>query len=248
MPPLTAIGSSAVFLLLSICQFFIPLKSHSPLIAPAVTQTADEWRSLFNGKDLSGWHTFGKTTVNPSWKVADGCIYYDAASKTAEERKGPGDLVTNDEFENFHLELEWKVCKNGNSGIIFWSKDNSQFKESWHTGPEMQVLDNDGHPDGKILKHRAGNLYDLLASKEGVAKPYEQWNKAEIIADHGLLIFRLNNEEVLRTRYDDENWKALIAGSKFKTKKDFGTFTKGHIVLQDHGDNVWYRNIRIKSL
>jgi hypothetical protein len=72
MPPLTAIGSSAVFLLLSIWQFFIPLKSHSPLVAPAVTQTADEWRSLFNGKDLSGWHTFGKTTVNPSWKVADG--------------------------------------------------------------------------------------------------------------------------------------------------------------------------------
>lgn len=243
MPTPSTLGTSFLLFLISCWQWMFPLKTQLPL-----QQHRQEWRSLFNGKDLSGWHTFGKKTVNPSWKVADGCIYFDAASKTDEERKNPGDLVTNEEFENFHLELEWKVAKNGNSGIIFWSKDNGQFKESWHTGPEMQVLDNDGHPDGKIPKHRAGNLYDLIASTEGVVKPAEQWNKAEIIADHGQLIFRLNGEEVLRTRYDDDNWKTMIAGSKFQTKKDFGTFTKGHVVLQDHGDNVWYRNIRIRSL
>jgi len=226
--------------------------STNPITATATvsgTAKAAKWKSLFNGKDLSGWHTFGKSAVNPSWKVVNGEIFYDSKSKTPEERKGPGDLTTDEEFENFHLKLDWKISKNGNSGIIFWSKeDTALFKESWHTGPEMQILDNDGHSDGKIDKHRAGNLYDLIAGKEGVVKPVGEWNTAEIIADHGKLTFKLNGEELLNTRYDDENWKVMIAGSKFKTKKDFGTFTKGHIALQDHGNDVWFRNIQIKAL
>ena len=210
---------------------------------------ASKWKSLFNGNDLTGWHTFGKSTVNPSWKVVNGEIFYDSKSKTPEERKGPGDLTSDEEFENFHLKLDWKISKDGNSGIIFWSKeDTARFKESWHTGPEMQILDNDGHSDGKINKHRAGNLYDLIAGKEGVVKPVGEWNTAEIIADHGKLTFKLNGEELLNTRYDDENWKVMIAGSKFKTKKDFGTFSRGHIALQDHGNDVWFRNIQIKAL
>ena len=227
-------------------------KSSKSINAEAVfsyTAKAPKWKSLFNGKDLSGWHTFGKSSVNPSWKVVNGEIFYDSKSKTPEERKGPGDLITDEEFENFHLKLDWKISKNGNSGIIFWSKeDTARFKESWHTGPEMQILDNDGHSDGKIDKHRAGNLYDLIAGKEGVVKPVGEWNTAEIIADHGKLTFKLNGEELLSTRYDDENWKLMIAGSKFKTKKDFGTFSKGHFALQDHGNDVWFRNIQIKAL
>lgn len=230
----------------------------APLLTPgekndaqslSVHSTAKKWKSLFNGKDLTGWHTYGKSTVNPSWKAVNGEIFFDSKTKTAEERKNPGDLVTNEEFENFHLKIDWKVSKNGNSGVIFWSnEDTAKYKESWHTGPEMQILDNDGHSDGKIEKHRAGNLYDLIAGKEGVVKPFGEWNTSEIIADHGKLTFKLNGEEVLSTRYDDENWKKMIAGSKFKTKKDFGTFTKGHIVLQDHGNDVWFKNIQIMAL
>lgn len=228
-----------------------PNASNTTAVSAAVSESAkaSKWKSLFNGKDLNGWHTFGKSSVNPSWKVVNGEIFYDSKSKTPEERKSPGDLTSDDEFENFHLKLDWKISKNGNSGIIFWSKeDTARFKESWHTGPEMQILDNDGHSDGKIDKHRAGNLYDLIAGKEGVVKPVGEWNTAEIIADHGKLTFKLNGEELLNTRYDDENWKVMIAGSKFKTKKDFGTFTKGHIALQDHGNDVWFRNIQIKAL
>jgi hypothetical protein len=243
--PLLVAGTAVC---MQMASLFTPHKdTHSEIVVES--SSAKKWKSLFNGKDLTGWHTYGKSTINPSWKAVHGEIFFDSKTKTAEERKNPGDLVTDEEFENFHLKLDWKVSKNGNSGVIFWSnEDTAKFKESWHTGPEMQILDNDGHSDGKIEKHRAGNLYDLIAGKEGVVKPFGEWNTSEIIADHGKLTFKLNGEEVVSTRYDDENWKTMIAGSKFKTKKYFGTFTKGHIVLQDHGNDVWFKNIQIMAL
>lgn len=243
--PLLVAGAAVCMQLASIVT---PTESHQAK-AHISKPAAKKWKSLFNGKDLTGWHTYGKSTVNPSWKAVNGEIFFDSKTKTAEERRNPGDLVTDEEFENFHLKLDWKVSKNGNSGVIFWSnEDTAKFKESWHTGPEMQILDNDGHSDGKIEKHRAGNLYDMIAGKEGVVKPFGEWNTSEVIADHGKLTFKLNGEEVVNTRYDDANWKNMIAGSKFKTKKDFGTFTKGHIVLQDHGNDVWFKNIQIMAL
>jgi hypothetical protein len=111
----------------------------------------------------------------------------------------------------------------------------------------MQVLDNAAHPDAKITKHRAGDLYDLIVSKE-VVKPAGEWNHAEIISNNGKLEFYLNGQQTLSTNLWDENWKTLVAGSKFKERADFGTFKKGKIALQDHGDNVWFKNIRIKRL
>jgi hypothetical protein len=114
----------------------------------------------------------------------------------------------------------------------------------------MQVLDNDGHGDGKIFKHRAGNLYDLVAGKEGVVKAVGEWNKVDIIAEKGKLTFKLNDTEVLSTTYGDDNWKELIKNSKFSKGEspDFGKVFSGHIGLQDHGDRVYYRNIRIQRL
>ncbi|MFN2440722.1 MAG: DUF1080 domain-containing protein, partial [Chitinophagaceae bacterium] len=116
------------------------------------------------------------------------------------------------------------------------------------TGPEMQVLDNAGHPDAKITKHRAGDLYDLISVSKETVKPAGEWNTAEIIADKGNLRFRLNGEEVVNTTMWDDVWRTMLANSKFKDMPGFGTFKKGKIALQDHGDNVWYRNIKIRRL
>jgi hypothetical protein len=220
-----------------------PDKSTTPI------QNEKGFKSLFDGKTSKGWHVYGNKSGGEAWKVEDGVLNLDAAYKKANKGNGGGDLITDGAYENFHLKMEWKISPNGNSGIIFYAQeDTAKYKESWWTGPEMQVLDNDGHSDGKIIKHRAGNLYDLVEGKEGVVKPVGEWNLAEVISNKGKLELMLNGVVVVSTTYGDDNWKTLIAGSKFKTKPDFGKLFKGHIALQDHGNDVYFRNIRIKQL
>lgn len=204
------------------------------------------WQKLFDGQTTNGWHTYGKTTVGTDWKVQDGALFLDAANKTAGQG---GDIVTNEEFENYHLKLEWKISKNGNSGIIFNVKDDPlKYKSTYLTGPEMQVLDNDGHADGKIIKHRSGDLYDLIVSRKENVKPVGEWNSAEIILNNGSLELIQNGESIVKTTMWDDNWKQMVANSKFKDWADFGTIRSGKIALQDHGNDVWFRNIMIKRL
>lgn len=233
--------------LLSTMLFFSTTSNHDTIMNSV--QQKGEWISLFDGKSTKGWKTYGKESVGQAWKVVDGTLHLDASDKTDWQSKGGGDIVHEMELENFHLKLDWKIAKNGNSGVIFWvQNDPSKYKYVWYTGPEMQVLDNDGHPDGKIQKHRAGNLYDLIATTEGVIKPVGEWNTAEIICNRGKLEFKLNGSSILSTTYGDEQWNNLIANSKFRSMPAFGKTFKGHIALQDHGDNVWFKNIVVKKL
>ena len=212
----------------------------------------DGFVSLFDGKTTKGWHTYGKTGIGKAWKVADGTLYLDTTGKKDWQTAEGGDIVTDEEYENFHLKLDWKIAPKGNSGVVFYIKEDPQYQYMWHTGPEMQVLDNgtataEGHPDAKITSHRAGDLYDLVVSKE-VVKPAGEWNTAEIVSNNGKLEFYLNGQQTLATTMWDDAWKSMIAKSKFKDQVAFGTQKKGRIGLQDHGDNVWFRNIRIKRL
>lgn len=213
----------------------------------------EEWISLFDGKTTSGWHTYGKTTIGKAWKVEDGTLHLDAASKKEWQTEEGGDIITDQEFDNFHLKLEWKISPKGNSGVIFYiNEDASKYQYPWQTGPEMQVLDNGtptraGHSDGKLYTHRAGDLYDLLASQEAV-KPAGEWNAVEIVANKGKLDFYMNGQHTLSTTMWNDTWKQMIAISKFKDMQGFGSFQKGKIGLQDHGNDVWFRNIKIKRL
>ena len=216
------------------------------------TQTAnmaeeDGWVSLFDGSTTKGWHSYGKDSVNSSWKVVDGALYLDT-TKTNGKRDG-GDIITDQEYENYHLALDWKVAEGANSGIIFnVHEDAAKYPNTYNTGPEMQVLDNERHPDAKIPKHRAGDLYDLISSSQETVKPAGEWNHAEVKVQNGKLDLYLNGTNVVSTTMWDDNWKKMVAGSKFKSMPDFGTFKKGHIALQDHGNAVWYKDIKIKQL
>ncbi|MBS1567027.1 MAG: DUF1080 domain-containing protein [Bacteroidetes bacterium] len=201
------------------------------------------WQLLFDGKTTKGWHTYNKPTAEEGWKVADGALYVDTATKT-----GRGDLTSDKEYTNFDLKIDWKIAPKGNSGIIFYVKEDPKYHESYLTGLEMQVLDNDGHNDGKITKHRAGDLYDLVKSSSEPVKPVGQWNTAEIKSKDGKLQLYLNGVLVVSTTLWDDNWWAMVKASKFKAMPDFGKFKTGKIDLQDHGNMVSYRNIKIKTL
>jgi len=200
---------------------------------------------LFDGKTTNGWHTYGKSTAGDRWKVEDGAIHFNVKA----DKSQTGDLVTDNEYSNFHLKYDWKVAPKANSGLIFFvHEDPVKYHQTYSTGLEMQVLDNDGHSDGKINKHRAGDLYDLVKSSSEPVKPVGEWNTAEIICKNGKLEQYLNGVKVVSITLWDDNWKKLVAGSKFANWENWGTFKSGKIALQDHGDEVWYKNILIKKL
>ena len=206
-------------------------------------EKTEGWQLLFDGASKSNFHSFNNKTDGSAWVVSDGTITLDTTNHT-----GRGDLVTNDAYDNFDLKMEWKIDSGGNSGILIYVQDDPRYDQTYHTGPEMQVLDNAAHPDSKIIKHRAGDLYDLITATPETVKPAGEWNAVEIISNNGALEFYLNGTKVVTTTLWDDNWKKMVAESKFKAWPDFGTFKTGHIVLQDHGDPVWYRNIKMRKL
>jgi hypothetical protein len=207
------------------------------------------WINLLDGNTSAGWHRYGGGNIDSVWKVTEGMLWLDIPAKKAQNIKGDWDIVTAEEYENFDLELDWKVSAKGNSGIMFLVHENKpKYNWPWQTGPEMQVLDNDGHPDAKINKHRAGDLYDLIACKKETVKPAGEWNTARVQLLNGKLDLYLNGENVVTTMLWDDNWWKMVANSKWKNHPDFTKYRKGRIGLQDHGDQVWYRNIRIRRL
>lgn len=213
------------------------------------TQKQDGWELLFDGQSTRGWHNYGDKPAGSAWKVADGVLFLDTSSRMKGSIVGGGNLVSDREYEDFHLKLEWKIAPKGNSGIMFYvHEDAAMYSEPYMTGPEMQVLDNEGHPDGKYTKHRAGDLYDLLSCTRETVKPVGEWNLAEIKCEKGKLDMYLNGTLVISTTVWDDAWKKMVEASKFKGWKGFGAYKKGKISLQDHGDKVSYRNIMIKKL
>lgn len=200
------------------------------------------WHLLFDGTTTNGWHTYGQPSAI-NWIVQDGAFTPNPSAP------GHGDLLTDGEYGDFDLKLEWKISPNGNSGVLFHvHEDTGRYKETYFTGPEMQVLDNNGNPDAKYHAHRAGDLYDLIACSTETVKPVGEWNQVEIYSKGGQLKLFLNGVNVVTTTMWDDHWRDMIAHSKFKHWPTFGTFHTGRIALQYHDFPVWFRNIKIKKL
>ncbi|MGH2646057.1 MAG: 3-keto-disaccharide hydrolase [Ginsengibacter sp.] len=216
----------------------------------SAVENNDGWKPLFDGKTTAGWHTYGADTIGSAWKAEDSTLHLDASQKNDWQTKGGGDIVTNDEFGNFDLQIDWKISEGGNSGIMFYvHEDTSKFQYAWNSGPEMQIADNDKNEDGKVYKCKAGDIYELFpTTSDKYVKPAMQWNHVEIKSNNGKLDLYMNDHQVLDTTIWDDAWKKSIAGTKFKDMPGFGTFKKGKIALQDHGADIWFRNIKIKDL
>ncbi len=199
-------------------------------------------QAIFDGKTTKGWHTYLKPTAEPAWEVVEGALQLNP------QAPGQGDLVTDAEYENYELALEWKISPGGNSGIIFGVHEDPSFKATYETGVEMQVLDNKEAEDNKKANHLAGSLYDMQAPAKDVAKPAGEWNQAKLRKQNGHLTFYLNNAKVVDVQMGSPEWKTLLENSKFKTWKNFAAYPKGHIALQDHGHQVAFRAITIQQL
>lgn len=215
----------------------------------SAAEKKEGWTLLFDGKTLKGWHKYGGKPAGSAWRAEEGELSLDPSQKNDWQVKDGGDIVSDQSYKNFHLKLEWKIAQNGNSGIIFYiHEDSTKYTWPWMTGPEMQVLDNVGHPDSKIIKHRAGDLYDLISCSQETVRPFGEWNQVEIRCLNGKLDFWLNGTNVVSTQLWGDEWKKMVAGSKFAKMTGFGTYQEGRIGLQDHGDKVSFRNIKIRTL
>jgi hypothetical protein len=196
-----------------------------------------EWRTLFDGGSLEGWRGFKKDSVPAGWQVVDGAL----------TRVGKaGDLITQDEFGDFELTLEWKVAEGGNSGIMYRVTEDAG--ETYESGPEMQVLDDARHKDGQSRLTAAGSAYGLYPAPAGVVKPAGEWNAVRILVRGNHVEHWLNGTKVVEYELGSPDWKAKVQASKFKQWPGYGRAASGHIALQDHGDRVAYRNIKVRTL
>ncbi len=199
-----------------------------------------DWVVLFDGESVSGMRGY-KMDFFPwnSWVIKEGTL------KTIPGSKGV-DIISNDVYKDFELQLEWKLQSGGNSGIFYFATEDGY--HIWQSAPEMQVLDNTAHPDRMRKVTSAGALYDLIAPKNEVVKPLGEFNQVKIISKENHIEHWLNGEKLLEYKYGSEEMKALIRKSKFKDMPYFAKASSGRIGLQgDHGE-VWYRNIRIRKL
>ena len=207
------------------------------------TLTAEEaaagWQLLFDGKSTAGWRNYGQSTVS-GWTVKNGELV--AAG-------GSGDIMTEKQFENYQLSLEWKISPGGNSGIIYnVVEDTSIYKTTYATGPEYQIIDSGGYKDKLTPKQVSAANYDMQTPNEIVVRPVGEYNQARIVVNQGKVDHWLNGANVVSYELWSPEWKAQVQNSKWKDFPGYGIGKKGHIALQDHGDVVYFRNIKIKEL
>ncbi len=201
--------------------------------------SSSEWIVLFDGMKVNGLKGYNQTGFpTEDWTIVDGNL------KTI---PGHGvDLISEDVYKNFELELEWRVPVSGNSGIFYFATEDGDY--IWQSAPEMQILDDSTHTEGKSTLTSAGSLYDLIAASESVVNPVGEFNKVRIKVKDNYVEHWLNGTKVVEYIYQSDHMKELIAKSKFKNMPLFAKAKEGRIGLQgDHGE-IWYRNIRIRKL
>ncbi len=208
------------------------------------SEQAEGWKLLFDGDTLDGLRNYNADTLGERWVVDDGSLHMQAN----DGRPGGDVIITESPLTRFELYLEWKLEPNGNSGIIYSVNESSELGAPYMSGPEYQLLDNVGHPDSEIFTHRAADLYDLIAATPVTVNPAGEWNRTRLVMNNGRIEHWLNGFKVVETEMGTPEWQAMIEASKFADWEAFAATPGGHIVLQDHDDPVWFRNIKLRKL
>lgn len=203
----------------------------------SVQASTNDWTDLMS---LDKWRNYKADTISDSWQIEDGVLTLAGS--------GGGDIVTKEQYDNFELELDWRISEGGNSGLFFNVVEADSLGPAWHSGPEYQLLDNERHQDAQIRKHRSGDNYDVQASSSETVKPAGEWNTTRLVVSGDQVEHYLNGEKVVEYQLGSTAWQDSVANSKFADLPMYGKAEQGHIGLQDHGDQVWFRNIRIRRM
>ncbi len=234
----------------------------------SLPQDKDGYYILFDGTRLDGWRGYGKDAVPSRWTIEDGCLKFSGTGTGEGQTLEGGDIIFARKFRNFIFEFEWKISKGGNSGVFYLAQEvttekdgQTAYEHIYLSAPEYQVLDNANHPDaflGVDGNRQSASLYDMIPAKPQNAKPFGEWNKARIMVFKGTVVHGQNDANVLEYHLWTPEWTNMLQASKFSQEKwpiafDLlnncgGPDHEGYIGFQDHGDDVWYRNIRIKVL
>ncbi|MEZ4875028.1 MAG: DUF1080 domain-containing protein [Flavobacteriaceae bacterium] len=218
-----------------------------PMTETTPEATQEEWITLFDGTSMGQWRGYLMEDMPAEWSIEEGAMAFTPGEE------GGKNIISKDTFTNFVLSIDWKISEGGNSGIFWGVFEDPKFPEAYQTGPEIQVLDDAKHPDSFVGNgtHKAGSLYDMIAPSDLEAvHPAGEWNTCVIEINHNTNQGKvsLNGTEIVSFPVHGEAWDAMVANSKFKDWEGFGKYPTGHIALQDHGNKVWYKNIKIKKL
>lgn len=215
-----------------------------------ITPEEEGWIVMFDGSSTEGWRGYNKESFpEAGWVIEDGALKCEGSGE-GEAGGAGGDIIYDKKFKDFHLKLEWKISEGGNSGIFYLAQE-LEGQPIWQSSPEMQVLDNERHLDAQLGvdgNRQAGSLYDLIPAKPQNAVPAGGWNTAEVMVYQGTVIHKQNGEVVVEYHLGTPEWEEMVANSKFADYPEFGKYVEGYIGLQDHGNDVWFRNIMIKDL
>lgn len=202
-------------------------------------------KSLFDGKSLSGWHAFNKPGKVENWTIIDGALVCLGAA----EWDTGGDIVSDEEFENFELSWDWKIDRGGNSGVMYHVIEDEKYIAPWETGPEYQLIDDLSYPQKLENWQLTGGDYAMNApSEKKRLNPVGEWNSSKIIFKKGHVEHWLNGEKIVEFTAWDEKWQKEKETGKWKDYPDYGSPKKGRIALQDHGNKAYFKNIMIKEL
>ena len=229
----------------------------------------DGYITIFDGKTLDGWRCYGKDKAGSDWNVDDGAIHLKGSGNGEGGGVNGGDILFAHKFKNFELTFDYKVSKGANSGVFYLAQEvtvnnngKDEFIPIWQSASEYQVLDNANHPDAQLGvdgNRQSASLYDMIPAKPQNAKPYGEWNTGKIMVYEGTVIHGQNGKNVVEYHLWTPKWKEMLDNSKFKADGDFpiayklllnmgGDNHEGYIAFQDHGDDVWYRNVKVKVL